>query len=203
MSIQNIKKFKSIRTYLFITTAFFCYFNSGLLAYAHHPFEASIKPLNISQGFLSGLAHPLLGYDHFLFLFSIGLTAIFTLKRLVPLLLSFGLVGSLVALLGPSLPGGEIIVGLSLVVSACIAFGFLNPYWMVPFAFFHGYVLAGSMIGAEPTPIITYLCGLLISESLVIFLGLILLRRFLDIKKNLAFALMGVGVITTFSTILN
>ena len=42
-------------------------------AFAHHPFAmAEGGEMNGIQGLLSGMAHPLFGPDHFLFLLAIG-----------------------------------------------------------------------------------------------------------------------------------
>ena len=41
-------------------------------AHAHHPMGGA-TPANFSQGFLSGLAHPIIGLDHLVFVIAIGL----------------------------------------------------------------------------------------------------------------------------------
>ncbi|WRH65887.1 MAG: HupE/UreJ family protein [Planktothrix sp. GU0601_MAG3] len=43
-------------------------------ARAHHAFGGE-TPENFFQGFLAGLAHPIIGIDHFAFVISIGLIA--------------------------------------------------------------------------------------------------------------------------------
>ena len=64
---------------------------------AHHPFgmeEVSLSPI---QGFLSGVGHPLLGPDHFLFLVALMLVGWDQPRRWIPTLLAVGLLGSALA----------------------------------------------------------------------------------------------------------
>ena len=63
-------------------------------AEAHHPWESQMGDFNFLQGFASGLAHPILGFDHLLFLISVGLIGGVSLFTRVPLLLFFGLLGT-------------------------------------------------------------------------------------------------------------
>ena len=170
---------------------------------AHHPFEGR-PPETFSSidGLISGLAHPLLGIDHFLFLFSIGLVGALTSKRWVPLLLSFGLLGTIVSLTQSiALPSLEIIVSLSLLASAGASIGLINPKILLPLIACHGYVLGQSVIGAEQTPLLTYLTGLLISEIFIIYIGITLLGRCMKYKKIFAAILSGIGITFTYATI--
>ena len=43
-------------------------------AAAHHPLGGGV-PSNFFEGFLSGLAHPVIGFDHLAFIVAIGLVA--------------------------------------------------------------------------------------------------------------------------------
>ncbi len=172
-------------------------------ANAHHPLEGQIEPFSLFQGFVSGLAHPLLGLDHLLFLSSIGMTALVTSLRWIPALLGFGMVGSLFAFIIPSIPGSEMVMGLSLVVSALVLVRRLSPTWIVPFIVMHGYVLAGLMVGSEPTPLAGYFLGLLLSEAILITTGILLVQKAFDHKTFVAGALIGIGLSMTYGTLLN
>jgi len=176
---------------------------SSLRAYAHHPFEGQEGGFSLAQGFLSGLAHPLIGFDHFLFLLSIGMTGLVSSLRWIPCLLGFGMVGSLLAFVIPSIPGSELVMGLSLVASALVALGRLRPVWMIPLISSHGYVLAAVMIGSEPTPLAGYFLGLLIAEALVISTGILFTRKLLDQKVLFAGALIGIGISMAYGNLLS
>ena len=171
-------------------------------ALAHHPFEGATETFSNFDGLLSGLAHPLLGIDHLLFLLSIGLVGGISLSGwAIPLLFS-GLFGSLLALLSQSIfPFGEIVMGLSLIVSAFVCLGHLRPAWMIPLITSHGYVLGETIIGAEPTTLIMYLFGLFLVQGLLITLSVLLLRRYFINKKLIAFTLIGSGMVYSFTTL--
>ena len=103
---------------------------------AHHPFgmeELSLSPI---QGFLSGVGHPLLGPDHFLFLVALMLVGWDQPRRWIPTLLAVGLLGSALAqvvvipeaLVLPT----EALVSLSLVVEGLVILGTLSTGWLYP-----------------------------------------------------------------------
>ena len=82
-------------------------------AKAHHPFEGrEPELLNSIEGILSGLAHPILGFDHLLFLLSIGLVGTLSIRRWIPVLLFSGLLGTLLSWAFPLVtPGLEMAMG--------------------------------------------------------------------------------------------
>ncbi len=169
-------------------------------AYAHHPFEDGVRTYSVFDGLLSGLAHPVLGLDHLLFLVSIGLAGITSQIIWALSLLGVGLLGSVLVHFLPSVQGAELLMGLSLIASAFVALGRLRPMWMVPLIFSHGYVLGESMIGAEPTPLLTYILGLLISEAIIISIGLKFLPRWWHKRGVIAGCLFGAGMTMTYAT---
>ena len=100
-------------------------------AFAHHPFAmAEGGEMNVIQGLLSGIAHPLLGPDHLLFLLAIGFLG---LKRpfvwILPLL-AFALGGAALTQVLPLSsglePAAEALVSLSLVVEGLIALNIIS-----------------------------------------------------------------------------
>ncbi len=170
---------------------------------AHHPFEGNpSEGFSFIQGLLSGLAHPIVGLDHFLFLLSIGLVGDFTTKKWVPLLLCVGLVGSSLAVLFPSPPFPEVLVGMTLLAAAIVFLQRLKILWMLPLIACHGYVLGQPMIGAEPTPLVSYLIGLLFSETLLILGGLAFFRRYINQKGIFVGTLIGAGIVFTYGAVL-
>ncbi len=177
---------------------------SSIPAKAHHPFDLkAIETFSSIEGLLSGLVHPITGLDHFLFLLSIGLIGTLSFKRWVPILLFFGFLGSLFSYALPILiPGVEILMGLTLLGSALVSIKKINPLIMIPLITCHGYVLGQSMLGSEPTPLIAYLIGLLISEAIVIYTGIILFHRFSQYKNMFALCLVMTGIVMTFGLVL-
>ena len=146
-------------------------------ASAHHLmglFQLTPSPLS---GLLSGLAHPLLGPDHLLFLLALGLVGLQKRLSWVLGLLATGLAGSCLGLALPGIHLAEPLVALSLVVVGLVLLGRLPALLLVPAFALHGYVLSASVIGWEQGPIGFYLVGLLLSQGLLLTTALTLVRR--------------------------
>lgn len=183
--------------------------------WAHHPFEG-VEPqdLNLLQGLVSGLGHPLLGWDHLVFLVAIVVITALTTRRWCLPLLVIGLAGSgLAALLGatPEPDLGlvlELVVSLSIATAGLVHGGFLPAWVLLPLMGVHGFLLGESMIGAEPTPLVAYVLGLFLSQGALLLLvtGLLaqsrpilaLLQRF---RKATAILLVALGVFWTVETL--
>jgi urease accessory protein len=162
-------------------------------ALAHHPMESmGLVPTPLT-GLISGLAHPLLGPDHLLFLLALGLLAV-------------GLAGSAAGVALPGLPQAELLVALSLVVEGLVVAGAAPRSLLLPAFALHGYVLSASVIGWEATPIAGYFLGLLISQGALLLLALGVLRGAaarlaLPQLRLLAGGLIGVGVAFSWSAL--
>lgn len=102
-----------------------------------------------ATGFLSGLHHPVSGWDHILAMVAVGLwgaqlgaPAVWVLPIAFPMVMAFG---GLLGLLGAPLPGVEIGIALSaLVLGAMVLFEVRPPLWVAGalvavFAVFHGH----------------------------------------------------------------
>ncbi|WP_218918099.1 HupE/UreJ family protein [Falsihalocynthiibacter arcticus] len=100
-------------------------------------------------GFMSGFAHPVLGWDHVAAMVAVGLwgaflgtPAIWILPVVFPLIMALGAV---VGILGIPIPAVEVGIALSAVVlGLMIAFAVKPPIWLSAilvgsFAVFHGY----------------------------------------------------------------
>lgn len=135
-----------------------------------------LQPGPIS-GVVSGLMHPLLGPDHLVFLLAIGLVALSRPAGWIVALLGAGLGGAAVGLLQPGLTLVEPLVALSLAATGLVLLRRLPAAILIPAFALHGYALAGSVIGWEPTPVAFYLVGLLIGQSLLLLLSLTVVRR--------------------------
>lgn len=179
--------------------------------WAHHPFEG-VEPQDFSlvQGLVSGLGHPLLGTDHLVFLLAIVVMTVLTTRRWVLPLLASGLAGSgLAVLVGATLEPGlglalELVVSLSLVAAGLVHGGWLPAWVLLPLMGVHGFLLGEPVIGAEPTPLVAYGLGLLLSQGALLLVATALLARargILALLQRLRMAttalLVAMGVIWT------
>lgn len=146
-------------------------------AMAHHAMGGG-TPSTFLEGFLSGLAHPLIGLDHFAFVVAVGLLASSKRKGIfIPLaFLVSAMVGTGGHLWGFSLPGAELFVSGSILL-----FGFLlvskdspntgmNMVLAAIAGVFHGYAYGEAIFGAKSTPLFAYLVGFTMIQ-LVIAIG--------------------------------
>jgi len=144
-------------------------------ASAHHPFGMGDSTgLTAWQGLLSGIGHPLLGPDHLLFLLAIAFIGLRRPMAWVIPLLAVGLGGSALSQFIPLsdaiAPWAEALVSLSLVAEGLIALTLLPAQWLLPLIGLHGFLLGSTIVGAEPTPLITYFLGLLIGQGALLLL---------------------------------
>lgn len=174
-------------------------------ASAHHLMELfhQQQPTPLA-GLLSGLGHPLLGPDHLLFLLALALVGLQRSSRWMLSLLAVGLLGSLVGLMTPQLPGAELLVALTLVLEGLVVVGRLPAALLVPSFALHGYVLSAAVIGWEPTAIGAYLVGLLLSQGTLLLLSLVVMRQTAmalapSTRLLLAGSLMGIGAAFSWS----
>ena len=139
-------------------------------AHAHHPFgmgdSSALTPL---QGLMSGIGHPLLGPDHLLFLLAISFIGLQRPRSWVLPLLGAGLSGSVLSQFIPLsdsiAPWAEALVSLSLAVEGLMALTVASTAWLLPLVALHGFLLGSTIVGAEPTPLLTYFLGLLIGQG--------------------------------------
>jgi urease accessory protein len=150
-------------------------------AIAHHP-TGGRTPANFLEGFLSGLAHPIIGLDHFAFIVAIGLLSVgFSTGAFIPLGFVFtALAGTGMHLLKIDLPAAEIVIA-----GSAIAFGTMLLIQKRPnlpilatlasFAgFYHGYAYGESIIGAPITPLFAYLLGFSLVQYGIALLALLI-----------------------------
>ena len=175
-------------------------------AQAHHLMDLTALAPSPLTGFLSGLAHPILGPDHLLFLCALSLVG---LKRRAPwmlALLATGLLGSVVGLVLPGLPFAEAAVAFSLVVVALL---WLNPWpktLLLPAIALHGYVLSNTVLGWSQAPLAFYGLGLLVSQGALLLLALTVLRSLAagltpQRRALIAAGLIGCGAAWTWSAL--
>lgn len=146
---------------------------------AHHPMGGQL-PSSWLEGFLSGLAHPMIGPDHFAFVIAVGLLAATKPKGIfLPIaFLGTALIGSSLHLLGMSLPGLEWVVsgsvlmfGILLALKTRPSLGILVGLGAIA-GIFHGYAYGEAIFGAERTPLLAYLAGFTIIQCAVSLLAM-------------------------------
>ena len=144
------------------------------LAHAHHPMGGTI-PATLMEGLLSGLGHPIIGIDHFIFIAGAGVLAA-RLERgwILPLVFVFASIFTTMArYLGADAGLGELPVAASLVVLGAMMLARATPREGVIALLFllagtiHGHALGEAIVGAEQTPLVAYLAGLTIIQSAV------------------------------------
>jgi urease accessory protein len=175
-------------------------------AQAHHLMHLlHLKPTPLT-GLLSGLAHPVLGPDHLLFLLALSLVGLRQRASWMLGLLAVGLGGSVLGLALPGLPLAEPLVSFSLVVVALVLLGRLDRRLLLPAFALHGYVLSAAVLGWNPAPIGLYLVGLLLSQGALLLFALGALRHTTDrfsvtTLRTLAAVLLGCGAAWTWSAL--
>ncbi|MFM7887618.1 MAG: HupE/UreJ family protein [Pseudanabaena sp.] len=135
-------------------------------ASAHHAMGSKI-PSNFFEGFLSGLAHPVIGVDHLAFIVTVGLFAALKPQGIfIPL--SFvlsAMLGTGIHLIGVSLPVVELIVSGSILLFGVLLASKNSPNVLVMAALsalaglFHGYTYGEAIFGAQTTALVAYLVG--------------------------------------------
>jgi len=176
-------------------------------ALAHHAMDGQ-TPATFVQGLLSGLGHPVIGLDHLAALVGVGLVSSrfargLTLPAFWVLAMAAG-VG--LHLASADLPYAEALVALSVVaIGIAATVRATAPYALIAALFaaggaVHGYALGESIVGAESTPLVAYLVGLVVIQT-ILTTGIALAARALT-KDSLAapslrFRLAGLAVAVT------
>lgn len=146
-------------------------FLSPASAFAHHPLAG--KPMTtFAEGLLSGIGHPILGFDHLFFVALVGIAALYTGRRFAApaAYIAAMLLGCLAMSAGIGLPAKEIVIGLSLlalggVVLSGRALGLVPALAVFAgFGLFHGSAFGDTLAGQEGAiggaVLIGYLIGL-------------------------------------------
>lgn len=186
------------------------FFSAAQKAMAHHAMGNKM-PANFFEGFISGLAHPIIGLDHFAFIIAIGFLAV-GLSRGVLIPASFvlaSLAGTGLHLLQLNLPGNEIFIACSVIIFGVLlaAQKQLSLTWLITLAtiagLFHGYAYGESIVGAQMTPLFAYLLGFSLIQFAIALLALNIgnrvTRKFTNLKFSplqlAGFAISAIGVV--------
>ncbi|MBO22383.1 MAG: hydantoin utilization protein A [Rhodospirillaceae bacterium] len=147
-------------------------------ALAHHPL-GGLPMDTFAHGLLSGIGHPMLGFDHLFFIALIGIAALYTGYRWIApgAYIAAMLFGTLAMSLGLALPAAEIVIGLSLLVLGGVVLSgralSIGPAVVLftLFGLFHGSAFGG-LIAAQEAGVgggvlVGYLVGLGASQYLI------------------------------------
>ncbi len=141
------------------------------LAFAHHSL-GGMPMVTFADGLLSGVGHPLLGFDHLFFVALVGIAAIYTKQRFIsPMVYIVAMLFGCYAMsTGIGLPAKEVIIGLFLLTLGAVvpsgkALGLLPAIAIFAgFGLFHGSAfgdaLASQEAGIGGQVLIGYLVGL-------------------------------------------
>src|SRR4051812_12612776 len=143
-------------------------------AQAHHVMGGR-TPSTLMEGVLSGLAHPVIGIDHLAFIVAMGIAvgAAGLHLALPALFIAVSAIGVTLHVQGVTLPAAEAVVALSVLFAGAVlasgrAIGAAG--WAALFAvagLFHGYAFGESIYGAEASPLVAYLVGLVVVQAAV------------------------------------
>jgi len=176
-------------------------------ALAHHPMDGA-TPDSFVNGLLSGIGHPVLGFDHLAFIVGIGiLMAASRSWQILPMAFVATLVpGVLVHFAGFAIGPVEVYVAASvLLVGLLLLAESRLPSWSgvalsLLAGFCHGYAFGETIVGAETTPIAAYLVGLALTTGTIMLAMAGASRLALDgalvrgaVQRIGALALMGFG----------
>jgi urease accessory protein len=143
-------------------------------AWAHHPMDGKL-PQTFLQGLLSGFGHPVIGVDHLAAIVGVGILAALA-GRGAAVVLAFSvavIAGVGLHLSKVDLPAGELLVGLTtlligaLVIARQSMGAGLAALLFAIAGLVHGYALGESIVGAEASPLVAYLLGLLIMQTAI------------------------------------
>lgn len=151
-------------------------------AVAHHP-AGGTTPSNWLEGFLSGLGHPVIGFDHLAFVIASGLVAANTKRGwMIPVgFVMAAMAGTGLHLQGVNLPLLEVMIAASVVAMGgflvlfqsqnvvgesnhnnqeeSFIYSLLIALGSAIAGIFHGYAYGEAIVGAEMTPLVAYLAG--------------------------------------------
>jgi len=184
-------------------------------AFAHHPL-AGAAMTTFSQGLLSGIGHPLLGFDHLFFILLVGVAALYTGKRFTApgAYIAAMLAGCLMMSLGTGLPAKEVVIGLSLLALGGVVLSG-RALSLVPavvlftgFGLFHGSAFGDTITEQEAAMgvqvLVGYLIGLGVTQyAIAVGAGMVTLKLWrataaTAIQTRLAGAVVaGIGMFLT------
>lgn len=143
-------------------------------AWAHHVMDGEL-PQTFLQGLLSGFGHPVIGVDHLAAIVGVGILAALAGRRAaVVLAFSVAIIAGVgLHLANVDLPASELFVGLTTLLIGALVIARQSMGASLALLLFavaglvHGYALGESIVGAEASPLVAYLLGLLIMQTAI------------------------------------
>ena len=175
-------------------------------AHAHHPMGGQ-TPETFTQGLLSGFGHPVIGIDHFAFLIVIALLSVTLAGRaryLVPAAFVAATVGGTLYHLGAAdLPLTETVIALSVFLGGLSVLlkgstsALLLALLLGAAGVFHGYAYGEAIIGAEASPMLSYLLGFSVIQYAIIVSAIRLVKVIADRSEKLHGLAVRLGGVST------
>lgn len=205
-------KSRSNRHSILAISASFTFLLGATPVFAHHPMGGK-TPSNLFEGFMSGMAHPVIGLDHLAFVVAIGLLAASRSQGfLIPIsFVMAAMIGTGLHLLSIDLPVVELIVSGSilifgiLIVSKDIGSTLMISVLAGLAGLFHGFAYGEAIFGAEMTPLVSYLAGFTMIQLLISVSAFAIAKKFLDSSnlKSAGFVISGIGLAFMSSQVVN
>ena len=195
----------STRPFSKFSASFVALFASILAAtpvHAHHLMDGKTASTAF-EGFMSGLAHPVIGVDHLVMIVAIGILAA-AMRPGFLLAAAFvvaAMAGTGLHLLNFNLPGSELLVAFSVVAvgSLLVLRRTLSPGLVVAICavagVLHGYAYGESIFGAETTPLTAYLVGFTVVQLAVAGAAYAIAKGLREKAPDQAFSLRPAGFV--------
>ncbi len=141
---------------------------------AHHFIEGEV-PENFLQGLISGIAHPIIGIDHLVFLIFTTLIVYLISKKIffISLFIFSTVLGSLLTIININLPILELSIIISILLTGVSFFIYKNIsnsillLIFIIFGIFHGNAYGKTIIEALAPIQVSYIIGLVLVQFLV------------------------------------
>lgn len=178
------------RTFAALTTL-----GVALPALAHHPMGGA-TPSTFLEGLLSGFGHPIIGFDHLLFIIAVGIACYCFGQRVasIAVLLIGAAGGALLHLQMPDVSSADAWVAATLIMLGVLFFrrsDFLKGKGAILFfalsGLAHGYAYGEAIVGAEATPLLAYLTGFTIVQFAIALCGYAVARYITSKKPSFEF----------------
>jgi urease accessory protein len=175
---------------------------SALPAHAHHAMGGG--PVKTSlEGFVSGVAHPLIGIDHLAMIIAIGvLSALLRPGFFVAVtFVVAAMLGTGLHLIGLSLPLSEPLVSLSVLAAGVLITLRRSLHQGVVLGLsaigglLHGYAYGESIFGAQTGSLIAYLAGFTVIQLAIAWAAFAIAKRFRAASKEPTACLRPTGFI--------
>jgi urease accessory protein len=171
-------------------------------AQAHHLMGGRMASTAF-EGFMSGIAHPVIGIDHLAMIVAIGVlaAAIRSGFALAGIFVLAAMVGTGLHLLRLNLPGSEALVALSVLAAGALIALRKTPNRALVFGIgavagvLHGYAYGESIFGAESTPLVAYLVGFTAVQLVVAGIAYAIAKHLRDKSGEQALILRPAGFV--------